>query len=795
MDLFIINFNAISISDISRVGGKNASLGEMANQLSKKGIRVAEGFAITVDSYNYFIQHNKLQQPLNILMEQLNRENFNNLQETGAQARKLINEAKFPNDLEAEIIHAYYDIFGPAQEVAVRSSATAEDLADASFAGLHDSYLNIKGPIALIYAVKCCFASLYTDRAIKYREDKGFDHSSVFLSVGVQRMIRSDLSCSGIGFTLEPESGFRDVIHLSGTWGLGEYIVQGAVTPDEFLIFKPSLKRNKYAIIQRNLGSKSKMLVYNENATGTNSTSDKTTPRELRLQFVLNDLEVEQLSRWALLLEEHYGRPMDFEWAKDGINHLLYIIQARPETVHSLASPLQLTTYTLKEKGTVITTGQAIGTAIVTGRAKLVNSPSEANRIKEGDILITETTSPAWDPLLKKVAGIVTDRGGRTSHASIVARELGAVAVVGTTDATKKIKDGELITLSCAEGKTGKVYSGEVPYIVSVTDLSTIHLPKSPQVELIVGEPEKAFQLALYPSHGVGLMRLEFIINNYVKIHPMALVRPELITNLAEQFKITHLTTLYEDKKQYFIDKLAEGVATIAAAFYPREVIVRMSDFKTNEYAELLGGSYFEPVEENPMLGFRGASRYYHENYKEGFMLECMAMKKVRDEMGLENIKLMIPFCRTVEEGKKVVAIMKEFGLEQQVNGLEIFVMAEIPSNVLLAEKFADVFDGFSIGSNDLTQLTLGIDRDSALISGLFDEQNDASRELIMQMIRKAKKLHKKIGLCGQAASDSEDFTKMLVEEEIDSISFNPDALVKGILAINSVKQNAGALG
>ncbi|KGO95081.1 phosphoenolpyruvate synthase [Flavobacterium subsaxonicum] len=788
MENFIKQFNETAITDIALVGGKNASLGEMYNNLAPKGLNIPEGFAVTVAAYKYFITYNNLQLRLKEFMAGLERETFSNLNETGQKARKLIMDAKFPSELDRAITHAYDTTFAHVdQEVAVRSSATAEDLADASFAGQHDSFLNIKGPVALIYAVKCCFASLYTDRAIKYREDKGFDHNKVFLSVGIQQMVRSDIGCSGIGFTLEPESGFKDVVHLAGTWGLGENIVQGLVTPDEFIVFKPSLIQNKKAILQKNLGSKGKILVYNTAATGTNSTVNKITPRELSEKFVLSDNEIEQLARWAIIIEEHYNKPMDFEWAKDGLDNKIYIIQARPETVHSQQKSLHVTTYKITEKSTVLATGEAIGTAITSGYAKLLASPAESHKLNPGDILITDLTSPDWDPILKKVAGIVTNKGGRTSHASIIARELGVVAIVGTGNATASIKDGDLITLSCAEGKTGHIYKGKLSWTETPIDMEQIHLPEHPKAMLIVGEPEKAFQLSFYPNHGVGLMRLEFIINNYVKVHPMALVKPELVDDKDERLILDNLTRNYKSKEQYFIDKLSQGVATLAAAFYPKEVIVRMSDFKTNEYSGLIGGKYFEPEEENPMLGFRGASRYYHERYREGFRLECEAMKVVRNEMGLTNVKIMIPFCRTVEEGKKVVAMMEDYGLKQHDNNLEIYVMAEIPSNVLLAENFAKVFDGFSIGSNDLTQLTLGIDRDSALIANLFDEQNAASKQLICMMIQKARQLHKKVGLCGQAASDSKAFTEMLVLAGIDSISFNPDALIQGIQNINAV--------
>ncbi len=742
MQAYIKKFSEIGINDIAEVGGKNASLGEMFVHLNPHGVTVPDGFAIT--------------------------------------------NCSLPADLESGITGAYQALFpGGQHEVAVRSSATAEDLPNASFAGQHESYLNIKGNEALLYAVRKCFASLYTDRAIKYREDKGFDHGKVFLSVGVQQMVRSDIGCSGVGFTLEPESGFRDVVHLAGVWGLGENIVQGTVTPDEFLVFKPSLKKNRKAIIQKNLGSKNKMMVYADQNDASNSTINKDTPWEMREKFVLTDREVEKLARWALAIEDHYQKPMDFEWAKDGLNHHLYIIQARPETVHSQEKIPEVKTYQIIEKGPVITSGEAVGGKIACGYARLMASPDEEDKLKAGEILVTDTTSPDWDPILKRVAGIVTNKGGRTSHAAIIARELGVVAVVGTGDATQTIKDGELITLSCAEGKTANIYRGKSVWKETVIDTSKIRLPAAVKAQLIVGEPEQAFQLSFYPNYGVGLMRLEFIISNSVKVHPMALIDFKKVEDEAERLQIAHLSMHYPDKRHYFVDKLSQGVATIAAAFYPKEVIVRMSDFKSNEYAGLVGGKYFEPKEENPMIGFRGASRYYHERYKEGFRLECEAMKVVRDEMGLTNVKLMIPFCRTVEEGKKVVDLMRDYGLQQGKNGLEIFVMAEIPSNVLLAEEFAEVFDGFSIGSNDLTQLTLGIDRDSALVADLFDEQNAASKKFIITMIKKAKALHRKVGLCGQAPSDSPEFTKMLVEAGIDSIAFNHDALFRGIENIN----------
>ena len=785
MERYIKKFRDTRIGDIPEVGGKNASLGEMLNSVALKGAPIPDGFAVTASAFRYFVTANQMAVPLKQLMNELDRNDFSNLTTIGAAARKLFMDAVFPLDLQMAITDAYDYLFDNSdQAVAVRSSATAEDLPDASFAGQHESFLNVKGHVALIYAVRCCFASLYTDRAIKYREDKGFDHDKVFLSVGIQYMVRADKACSGVGFTLEPESGFRNVVHIAGVWGLGENIVQGTVNPDEYLVFKPSLRKKMRAIIQKNLGSKAKMLVYAEAEDEVNDTINLDTPWEMRDRFVLEDTEVETLAQWALLIEKHYGNPMDFEWAKDGINHQLYLIQARPETVHSREKELQVKSYTIPEKGELLVSGGAVGSLMAFGRARILNSVAEAANLQDGDILVTETISPDWDPVLKKVAGIITNTGGRTSHAAIIARELGVAAIVGTGSATLDIKDGEMITISCAEGTTGNVYRGKLKWNETTKKIKDIRLPKNVMAQLIVGDPQNAFQLSFYPNAGVGLMRLEFIIANFVKIHPMALARFDQVTNEADRAEIENLTRLFENKVDYFKEKLAQGVATIAAAFYPKEVIVRMSDFKTNEYAGLLGGKYFEPKEENPMLGFRGASRYYHDSYKEGFRLECEAMKIVRDEMGLTNVKLMIPFCRTPEEGRKVVNIMETFGLKQGKNGLEIFVMAEIPSNVLLAEEFANVFDGFSIGSNDLTQLTLGVDRDAAMVAGLFDEKNAASLKLIRTMVSEAKKLHKKIGLCGQAPSDSVAVTRMLVETGIDSIAFNPDALLKGIATI-----------
>ncbi len=691
-----------------------------------------------------------------------------------------------PEVISSEISKAYKELCGGEYfEVAVRSSATAEDLPQASFAGQHESFLNIKGEKELLSAVQKCFASLYTDRAIKYREDNGFAHEKVALSVGIQKMVRSDKACSGVGFTLEPESGFRNVIHLSGVWGLGENIVQGEVTPDEFFVFKPTLIKGKNAIIQKKLGAKEKTMIYADQGNDQTSTINIYTPEEKRMQFVLNDEEIKKLSQWALIIEQHYDKPMDIEWAKDGNSGEIYIIQARPETVHSQKNPFIIHEYQLQEKGEVLATGNAIGSKVAAGVARILQSPKEADKLQQGEIIITDITTPDWDPVLKKAAAIVTNKGGRTSHASIVARELGVPAIVGCSNATEKIKDGEVITVSCCEGEVGSVYKGALKFKETEHDFSQTRKPETTEAMLILGDPDQAFKLSFYPNSGVGLLRMEFIITHFIQVHPMALVKFNELKDEEAKKKIDELTHHYPNKEQYFIEKLAEGVATIAAAFYPKDVIVRMSDFKTNEYANLIGGKGFEPHEENPMLGFRGASRYYNDLYKEGFRLECEAIKKVREEMGLTNVKVMIPFCRTVEEGKKVIEVMTQNGLDRKTDKtLHIYMMAEIPSNVLLAEEFAKLFDGFSIGSNDLTQLTLGIDRDSTIISNLFNEQNPAAKMMIATVIQKAKQAHIKIGLCGQAPSDYPEFAQFLVAQGINSISFSADALLNGITNI-----------
>ncbi len=789
MNEYIKKFSETGIRDTAKVGGKNSSLGEMFSNLSSKGIAVPDGFATTAYAFEEFLTQNALHSKLDELMHQLDKNHYTNLNETGAKARELMLAGELSSAFQSSILQAYKELCGADDcEVAVRSSATAEDLPQASFAGQHESYLNIKGESALLNAIKKCFASLFTDRAIKYREENGFAHQKVALSVGVQKMVRSDKASSGVIFTLEPESGFRDIVHISGVWGLGENIVQGTVTPDEFLVFKPTLLQGKDAIIQKKLGTKAKTMIYSSDKNEPVINTD--TPKEKQEVFVLSDEEITRLAHWALIIENHYQKPMDIEWAKDGITNEIFIIQARPETVHSRKNPLLVKEYKLLDKGTVLVQGEAIGSKITSGIARILHSPNEAGKLQAGEIIITDTTSPDWDPLLQKASAIITNKGGRTSHASIVAREMGVPAVVGSGDATDKIKDGELITVSCSEGKTGFVYRGQLNFKITDLDFSSIKKPETTEVMLIVGDPDKAFELSFYPNDGVGLMRMEFIITHSIQIHPMALVRFNELNNAATKQQIEELTHHYPDKGKYFVDKLSQGIGTIAAAFYPKDVIVRMSDFKTNEYANLIGGKDFEPKEENPMLGFRGASRYYNDLYKEGFRLECEAIKKVREDMGFTNVKVMIPFCRTIDEGNKVISVMKNFGLQQGVSGLEIYVMAEIPSNVILAEKFAKIFDGFSIGSNDLTQLTLGIDRDSAIISDLFSEQDEAPKEMIATMIAEAKKAGTKIGLCGQAPSDFPEFAKFLVEEGIDSISFNPDAILKGIENIRKAEES-----
>ena len=801
MLVYAIPFNKLDNSKVAQVGGKNASLGEMFQQLKSKNILIPDGFATTADAYWSFIEDNQLKSPIQEALTNLDRKKFSNLSETGKQIRKMILDATIPNAFSLAIKEAYRELQKREknlESVAVRSSATAEDLPEASFAGQHESFMNIRGEDNVVRAVHQCIASLFTDRAIKYREDKGFDHTKIALSAGVQKMVRSDLACAGVAFTIEPETGFENVIFINGSWGLGDNVVGGVVNADQFYLYKANLNKDCKAILSKEPGSKEKTLVYakgGSNKGDKKNTINQVTPIKKRQEFVLGDDEIIQLGKWCLKIEEHYKKPMDIEWAKDGISGDLYIVQARPETVHSSKKVIgKLKSYELKQKSELILTGVGIGNKVAAGKARILHSPQDADKLQEGEVLITEITNPDWDPILKKASAIVTNHGGRTSHAAIVAREMGAVAVVGTGDATQKIKDGQEITVSSAEGNEGKIYKGILKWEETEIDLEKFGNPKT-EVMLIMADPKQAFQYALYPVDGVGLTRLEFAINNSIKIHPLALAKFNELKDKKVKKEIEQLTAAYKNKEQYFTERLSMAVATIAAAFYPRPVIIRMSDFKSNEYASLLGGKQFEPEEQNPMLGFRGASRYYSEHYREGFRLECEAMRIVIDEMKLDNVILMIPFCRTVEEGKKVLDVMKKYGLKQGRKKLEIYMMIEIPSNVLGCEQFAEVFDGFSIGSNDLTQLTLGIDRDSELVSAIFDEQNDQAKEMIALAIQKSRKAKRKVGLCGQAPSDFPEFAQFLVDQDIDSISFNPDALAKGIRNILEAEKKNKAKG
>jgi pyruvate,water dikinase len=784
----ILFFNQIGLEAIGKVGGKNASLGEMYNQLNPIGVSIPNGFAITAAAYRLFRKINNLEKPLEDLLFSLDTKQYSNLSSIGEKARNLILAAVIPTEIRDEIDAAYQSLSEQCGvnrlDVAVRSSATSEDLPTASFAGQMQSFLNINGKEQLIDAIQRCFVSLFTDRAIKYRHDMGFAKLDIAISVGVQQMVRSDKAASGVAFTIDPDSGFENTIIINSIWGLGENIVQGTVTPDEWIVFKPTLENTDLdPILKRQCGRKEFTMIYADKSTTSsaeNTIVNTNTSLEKQNRFSLNDKEVIQLSQWCYKIEKHYKKAMDIEWAKDGLNNHLFIVQARPETVHGKANKQVREIYKLKEKSTLLTQGIALGDKIASGKARILKSPQEGDLLQDGEIIVTDLTNPDWDPIMKRAAAIITNKGGRTSHAAIVARELGTVAVVGCGNATSVIKNGQEITVSCAEGKEGNIYEGLLEWEITEQDFSKLKMPKTDPM-LILADPERAFELSHYPNQGVGLMRMEFAISNTIKIHPLALCEPGKITDNKIAAAIATLTKDYDDPKNYFIDKLAEAVAIVAAAFYPKDVIVRMSDFKSNEYANLIGGKYYEPQEENPMIGFRGASRYYSDFYRKGFALECEAMKKVRNKMGLQNVKLMIPFCRTFEEGENVLNEMVKNGLVQGINGLEVYVMIEIPSNVLMADEFAKLFDGFSIGSNDLTQLTLGLDRDSTLVSYLFDEENPAIKYLIKETIRVAKRFEIKVGLCGQAPSDIPEFAKFLVNEGIDSISFNPDALIKGI--------------
>lgn len=786
MPKYIKFFNELGIKDVPIVGGKNASLGEMYQKLAKDKVNVPNGFATTSEAYNYFIERSGTKDRIREILKGLDTKDVVDLAKRGKKVRETILKAELPNDLQKELREAYLKLSKQykktAVDVAVRSSATAEDLPDASFAGQQETFLNIKGEKDLIDAVRRCIASLFTNRAISYRVDKNFDHFNIALSVGVQKMVRSDVGSSGVMFTIDTESGFQNAVLISSIYGLGENIVQGKVSPDEFYVFKPTR-----AIISKKYSQKHIKMVYN--TTGKNPVKDIAVSAKDQWAPSINDAQVLQLADWAMTIEKHYGRPMDIEWAWDGQEKKMYIVQARPETIHSVRNQNIIEEYKIGKKGDVLVVGKSVGNRIGSGEVNRIMDVKDIAKFKKGQVLVTTMTDPDWEPIMKIAGAIVTDSGGRTCHAAIISRELGIPCVVGTNTGSSTLKSGTKVTVSCAEGDEGFVYNGIVPFKINTTDIGNLKKPKT-KVMLNVGEPDSAMAISFIPNDGVGLAREEFIINNYIKIHPLALLNYEKLTDKKVKAQIDEMTRGYKDKKQYYIDRLAQGVAMIAAAFYPKDVIIRLSDFKSNEYANLIGGAPYEPVESNPMIGWRGASRYYDPKYRPAFDLECQALAKVRNDMGLKNLKLMIPFCRTVEEGKLVIKIMAENGLVQHKDGLEIYVMAEIPTNIVLAEKFAEVFDGFSIGSNDLTQLTLGIDRDSGIlnIAGANNEKNESVKDLIRYLISVGKKTKTKVGICGQAPSDFPEFAQFLVELGIDSISLTPDTVIKTTIAINETE-------
>ncbi|MBS3052744.1 MAG: phosphoenolpyruvate synthase [Candidatus Aenigmarchaeota archaeon] len=764
----------VGMKDIALVGGKNASLGEMIQNLASKGIKIPNGFVVTTNAYLHYLRSAGLYDNVMNIASSIDHSSINDLKEKAEKIRWMITNAQMPKDLEEEI-YKYYKELGDGKEtdVAVRSSATAEDLSDASFAGQQETFLNVKGKKHLIGSVKNCFASLFTERAISYRHSRKID--DVAISITVQKMVRSEHACSGVMFSIDTESGFKDVVLINSTYGLGEALVKGIVNPDEFIVFKPTLKKGYKSIISKKVGSKSVKIIYSSKGT-----EQIDVPAHDRNKFSLTDDEIIQLANYACIIEDYYKKPMDIEWAKDSLTDELLILQARPETIHSIDSKSYIEEYELKEKSNILVKGLSVGSKIGVGKVNVVLNRNQMADFKEGEILVTDITDPDWEPIMKKSSAIVTNKGGRTCHAAIVSRELGIPCIVGTEKATGILKDGQDVTVSCAGGEIGEVYDGKLKYEIRKTD--TKHLPETKtKIMMNIGIPDSVFSYAKIPCDGVGLAREEFIISSYIGIHPLALVGFDKLTEDYHKDivkSINEKTGGYEDKRQFFIDNLAQGVARIASAFYPKDVIVRLSDFKTNEYSNLIGGELYEPVESNPMIGWRGASRYYDNRFIDAFKLECIALKKARDELGLTNIKIMVPFCRTPEEGKKVIKIMEECGLKQG-DGLQIYVMCEIPSNVILAEEFAEIFDGFSIGSNDLTQLILGLDRDSELVSHIYDERNEAVKKMIRNVIKTVKSKGKKIGICGQAPSDFPDFAEFLVECEIDSISLNPDTIIK----------------
>jgi pyruvate,water dikinase len=777
---FIRWFADIGIGDIGLVGGKNASLGEMVRHLGGAGVRVPDGFAVTAAGYRLAMRRSGLDERVHELLAELDVRDVAALRTRGEELRRAIAAAPIPTELEREIVEAYRRL-GDDIPVAVRSSATAEDLPEASFAGQQETYLNVRGAAPLLEACRLSFASLFTDRAISYRAQRGFDHSAVALSVGVQRMVQADQGASGVMFTLDTETGFRDVVLINAAYGLGENVVQGTVTPDEYYVFKPTLETGHRPIIRRQLGTKELRMVYD---TGGKRTRNVLVDAAERRRFAITDEDVLQLARWGIAIERHYSEvrgeatPMDVEWAKDGASGDLFILQARPETVQARRPAGLLETYHLREHGPVLLRGHSVGTKVASGVVRVLRRIEDLTSFQPGEVLVAARTDPDWEPVMKQAAAVVTDQGGRTCHAAIVSRELGVPAVVGTADATRILHDGQAVTVSCAEGDVGFIYEGTLPFEIETSDLAGLPRPRT-QVMINVADPAEAFRLAAIPNDGVGLVREEFIINHAIGIHPLALVRFDALEDRDARASIEERTAGWDDKSAFFVDQLAEGIGTIAAAFYPKDVIVRLSDFKTNEYANLLGGRAFEPHEENPMLGFRGASRYYDPRYRDGFALECRALARVRGEMGLTNVKIMVPFCRTVEEARRVRDELARHGLVQGELGLELYVMCELPSNVVQAAAFAEVFDGFSIGSNDLTQLVLGVDRDSEVVAHLFDERDPAVRSMIAEAIRAAHDAQRKIGICGQAPSDYPEFARFLVEEGIDSISLNADSVMQ----------------
>ncbi|WP_298171597.1 phosphoenolpyruvate synthase [Acidithiobacillus sp.] len=793
---YIRFFKDIRIEDVPLVGGKNASLGEMYRELSPQGVKVPNGFAITGEAYRYLLDQAGAWSALRNALDGLDPTNVTDLARRGARAREIIYSAPLPADLQAEILTAYAELrkeYGEALSVAVRSSATAEDLPTASFAGQQDTYLNISGETTLLDACHRCFASLFTDRAIHYRVDQGFDHFKVALSIGIMKMVRSDKATSGVMFSLDTETGFRDVVFITASWGLGENVVQGTVDPDEFYVFKPAFLRGKKTVLRRVLGSKKIKMIYTEGDT-RHSTRNVATQRHEQDSFCLSDADVLTLADYAIKVEQHYSRkmqesrPMDMEWAKDGTDGQLYMVQARPETVASQKQGQVLEEYILDGQGTVLVQGRAIGSKIASGPVHIISDVKHLAEFKPGEILVAETTTPDWEPVMKEAAAIVTNRGGRTCHAAIIARELGIPAVVGCDHATTALQDGDSVTISCASGDIGSVYAGALPFMVRHTDLATLPRPQT-QIMINLGNPEIAFQTCMLPNDGIGLARMEFIINSAIKAHPMALLHPEKVADAHERKALAALTQGYAQPADFFVERLSEGIGTIAAAFYPKPVVVRMSDFKSNEYAALLGGRWFEPEEDNPMLGFRGASRYAHPAYAEGFRLECLAMKRVREEMGLDNIILMLPFVRRVQEADDVLAKMAEFGLRRGENGLQVYAMCEIPNNVILIDQFAKRFDGFSIGSNDLTQLTLGVDRDSAIVAFDYDERDDGVKEMIRLAVEGCARNGIHSGLCGQAPSDYPEMAEFLVQIGIQSMSLNPDTVLATTLHVLDVEK------